>query len=326
MKLGLQGQLWADWTQDATGTQGYQQNSYFRRVRLIVGGDIGKNIDFFHETDDPKVGIAPKNLSAGFILQDALLEWKPSKYVDFDGGLIFVPFCRNCIQSTVSYITLDISSMSTVNNASTQSSALRDLGFQLRGFAAKDRLIYRIGAFSGQRDSNAHNSLRTAACVQYDFFDREKSYLFTGTALGKMKILAIDAGFDTQSSYHGYSANIATAMPVQKGDEVAAQFSYYHYNGQTKFLAIPNQNDYLLEAAYYFHKAKLQPFGKYEAQKFVADANLPKDIARAGFGSTYYIRGQNLKWTAQYPRALPQHTTALKPTNEFTVQLQLYSY
>src|SRR5512140_3228463 len=46
-KFGIQGQLWADWTQDSTGTQGYQQNFYLRRARLIVGGDIGKNIDFF---------------------------------------------------------------------------------------------------------------------------------------------------------------------------------------------------------------------------------------------------------------------------------------
>src|SRR5215831_5690720 len=38
-KFGVQGQLWADWTQDSTGTQGYQQNYYLRRARLIFGGD-----------------------------------------------------------------------------------------------------------------------------------------------------------------------------------------------------------------------------------------------------------------------------------------------
>jgi hypothetical protein len=39
-------------------------------------------------------------------------------------------------------------------------------------------------------------------------------------------------------------------------------------------------------------------------------------------GANYYIHGQNLKWTGQYLRALPQNGSPLKPANEFTVQLQ----
>jgi hypothetical protein len=322
-KFGIQGQLWADWTQDSSGAQNYQQNFYLRRARIIMGGDIGKDIDFFIETDDPKLGITPKNLATGFVLQDAMLRWKPTNEFQVSGGLLFVPFSRNALQSTLSYITLDINPLSVVNNAATQSSALRDVGFQFNGFFAKDRLLYRVGAFSGERDANAHNSLRTAGYVQYDFLDTEKTYLFTGTALGKKKILAVDAGFDTQSSYHGYSANIAAAIPVNQGDEVATQFQYYHYNGQTKFTAIPNQNDYFLEGAYYVHQAKIQPFVRYESQSFVDAVNATKDINRFGLGANYYIKGQNLKWTAQYLRAMPQNGSPLKPTNEFTVQLQI---
>jgi hypothetical protein len=77
------------------------------------------------------------------------------------------------------------------------------MGVQLKGFFARDRLHYRIGAFDGQRDANGHNSLRTTGYLQYDFFDRERGYLFSGTGLGKMKILAVDAGFDRQGSYRG---------------------------------------------------------------------------------------------------------------------------
>lgn len=325
-KFGFQGQLWGDWTQDSSGAQNYQQNFYLRRARIILGGDIGKDISFFVETDDPKLGITPKNLATGFVLQDAMMQWHPTKEFQITGGLLFVPFSRNALQSTTSYLTLDVSPMSTVNNSATQSSALRDVGFQFNGFLANERLGYRIGAFDGERDANGHNSLRTAGYVQYDFFDREKGYLFTGTALGKQKILAVDAGFDTQSSYHGYSANIAADIPVNKGDEVATQFQYYHYNGQTKFTAIPNQNDYLLEAAYYVHQGKIQPFVKYESQDFVDAVNASKDINRVGMGATYYIRGQNLKWTCQYLRAMPQNGSTVKPTNEFTLQLQLLYY
>lgn len=322
-KFGIQGQLWADWTQDSSGSQGYQQNLYLRRARIIVSGDVGKDISFFFETDDPKLGITPKNLASGFVIQDALMEWKPTKVFQVDGGLFIVPFTRNGLQSTLSYYTLDVSPISTVNNTSTQSAALRDLGFQFKGFFLDDRLQYRLGAFDGERDANGHNSLRTTGYLQYDFFDREKGYLFTGTALGKQKILAVDAGFDKQGSYRGTSANVAADIPVNKGDEVGGQFQFIHYDGRTKFTAIPDQNDFLAEGAYYVHQDKIQPFLKYEAQSFVTAANASKDINRFGFGANYYFRGQNLKWTCQYLRAMPQNNLTIKSANEFTVQLQL---
>ena len=46
-KLGIQGQVWADTTQSATGT-GYANNLYLRRLRIIAGGDIGHDLSF-HE-------------------------------------------------------------------------------------------------------------------------------------------------------------------------------------------------------------------------------------------------------------------------------------
>jgi hypothetical protein len=321
-KFGVQGQLWGDWTQDSTGAQGYQQNFYLRRIRLMVNADVGKDISFFFQTDDPKLGATPKNLASGFIIQDALIEWKPYRQFQVGGGLFLVPFSRNELQATGSLLTLDMSPIATVSNSPMQSSGMRDLGFQFKGFFANERLQYRVGAFSGQRDSNAHNSLRTAAYLQYDFLDREKGYLFAGTALGKGKILAVDAGVDKQGAYRGYSANAAAALPVNKGDEVAGQVQFIHYDGRDKFVGIPDQNDLLVEAGYYVHKAKLQPFLKCETQSFLAAANASKDVNRAGFGANYYIRNQNLKWTFQYLRAMPQNSSTLKPANEFTVQLQ----
>jgi hypothetical protein len=322
-KFGVLGQIWGDWTQDSTGSQGYQQNFYLRRARFVMGGDIGKDISFFVETDDPKLGITPKNLSAGFIMQDALLEWHPTKAFQVVGGLMIVPFCRNGLQSAGSILTLDTSSFSAMASSATQSSGMRDVGFEAKGFFFKDRLLYRVGEYAGQRDANGHNSPRTAAYLQYDFFSPEKGYLFAGTSLGKQKVLAVSTGFDTQGAYRANSADVAATLPVNGGDEIAAQFQFTHYDGRTKFLTIPDQNDYMFETGYYLHKAKTQAFLKAESQKFVAAANTPKDCNRFGAGANYYIRGQNLKWTVQYLRALPRNTTSLKPSNEFSMQLQL---
>lgn len=122
-KFGIQGQLWGEWTQDSTGSQAYQQNFYLRRLRIIVGGDIGKDISFFVETDDPKLGIQPKNLAAGLLWQEALLEWRPTTVFQLVGGEMIVPFSPNGLQSTLSYLTLNISPISSVSNAATQNTA-----------------------------------------------------------------------------------------------------------------------------------------------------------------------------------------------------------
>jgi hypothetical protein len=323
VKFGIEGQVWADWTQDAA-SGGYVQNLYIRRIRLMASGNIGNDITFFIETDDPKLGLAPKALNAGFLIQDAFVEWKVRPEFRVDAGLMIVPFSRNALQSTLSFYTLDVAATTTVNNASTQSSALRDAGFGARGFFLGDHLQYRTGLFQGERDANGRNSLRAAGYVQVDFFAPEPECAFTGTAIGRKKILAVNGGFDKQADYRSLSGDVTADYPVHHGDEIGGQFQFTHFDGRRKFPAIANQNDYLVEAAYFSHRAKLQPFGKYEAQRFVAVANQGKNVDRYGGGVNYYIRGQSLKWTFQYLRS---HTDAIaQPVNEFSMQMQMFYF
>lgn len=326
IKFGLLGQFWGDWNQDASGSQAYQQNLYMRRGRFMVGGQIGDRITFFFDTDDPNLGKTPKALNTGFLVQDAFVEWKVNRVLQISGGEMFAPFSRQELESPATYYSADMSSVSTVSNAATGSSALRDMGFAARGYFFDDRLQYRAGVFQGQRDANAHNSLRAAAYVQYDFFDREKGYSYLGTALGKNRILALDAGVDKQGGYRAYSANLANDAPVRGGDEIGVNLQYFHFDGRRKFLNIPDQNNFLGEFSYYLHRAKVQPFGRVETQTFVTEVCRTGNIRRSGGGLNYYFRGQNLKWTAQYLRATPNAGSALKPSNELTLQLQFFYF
>lgn len=59
---------------------------------------------------------------------------------------------------------------------------------------------------------------------------------------------------------------------------------------------------------------------------FTAAVNGTKDVNRWGTGLNYYVHGQNLKCTAQYTRALPQNGSLIRPSNEFTMQLQVFYY
>ncbi|HXB69300.1 MAG TPA: porin [Candidatus Acidoferrales bacterium] len=330
IKFGIQGQFWADFNQDSTaasaGAQGYNQNFYLRRARIMMGGNIGDKISFFIQTDDPKLGITPKNMAQGFILQDAFAEYKVSNHLQLAGGEMLIPFSRQGLQSTLSFYSVDISAVSVVNNTQMQQLALRDLGFQARGYFLHDRLQYRGGIFAGERDVNGRNPLRQALYLQYDFFSPEKEYAYAGTALGKRKILAIDAGGDKQGSYRAYSANIANDTPVRGGDEVGFNLQYLHFDGRDKLVTVPDQNNFMAEAAYYVHKAKIQPFARFETQQFVAAVNDTKSINRIGGGVNYYIRGQNFKWTAQVLRAFPQNGSPIRPSNEFTLQMQAFYF
>ena len=342
LKFGLQGQIWADWMQDATaasaGSQGYAQNFYLLRARLMMQGTIGDKITLFFQTDDPKLGLSPagssstKTLSTGngtspgFIVQDAWVEYKFSNRFQLAAGEMLVPLSRQQLQSTLSFYTLNISPVATISNGPTQESALRDVGFQGRGYFFNDHPQYRGGIFGGARDANGRNAPRAAGYLQYDFFSPEKEYAYAGTALGKRKILAVDIGGEKQGTYRATTANIASDTPVRGGDEIGFNFQVLHYDGRNRFLTIANQVNYVAEGAYYFHKAKIQPFAKFETQDFVAAANGTKDIDRYGLGANYYLHGQNLKWTFQYLRALPQNGSTIRPSNEFTMQLQVFYF
>src|SRR5262249_43559338 len=138
LKFGLQGQIWADWTQDATapsaGSQGYAQNFYLLRARFMMQGQIGDKITLFFQTDDPKLGLSPAGSSStktlttgnttspGFLVQDAWVEYKFSNHFSVAGGEMLVPLSRQALQSTVSFYTLNISPVSTVANSPTQES------------------------------------------------------------------------------------------------------------------------------------------------------------------------------------------------------------
>jgi len=259
VKFGFQGQFWADWTQDATapsaGDQGYAQNFYLLRDRIMIGGTIGDKINFFFQTDDPKLGLSPSGTAAtktlttgnatspGFVIQDAWAEYKVGSYLQLSAGEMLVPSSRQALQSTLSYYTVNISAVSTVNNAALVESALRDVGFQARGYFFNDHLQYRGGIFDGERDANGRNAPRPALYLQYDFFSPEKEYAYAGTALGKRKILAIDAGGDKQGTYRSMTANAASDTPVNGGDEIGFNASIMHFDGRTKFPTLADQTN-----------------------------------------------------------------------------------
>ena len=331
-RIGFQLQAWGDWAQDAA-SNGYIENLYARRVRLIVGGQVAPDVTFFFQTDNPNLGKAPKALGTGLIVQDALMTWKLANQFRLEGGLFLVPLSRIGLSTTSAFLTLDISPTGTVFATPSATSGLRDTGFQARGYLLdRGQLEYRVAVTQGVRnaavagvDGGSRNAFRTTTFLNYNFFETENGYVLGGTNLGKKKVLALSGGWDTQASYNSYDANFFTTLPVGKGNEFAAQVQWTHYDGQKWLTTIPQQNDYVAELAFYLDAAKLQPFAKYEVQKFSQTAAQVNDVKRWGVGFHYNVSKQNFKISAQYLRVNPD--LGSKPaTNQFSVELQVFYF
>lgn len=333
-RIGGQLQYWADESQDAA-TKAYVQNLYVRRMRFLLTGSVAPNVTFFYQTDNPNLGKTPKALGSGFLTQDAWAEWKFRDEFALSAGLFLVPTSREELTSTTSFQTLDISPTATVFAGPTQTSATRDTGVQAKGYLIDGgRLEYRAALFQGVRDAAvapkpaSRNSFLHAFYVQYDFWEKERGYVYAGTNRGTRKILALSGGYTGQKDYKSGSVNLHTNIPVGTGtakNEIAALVQAMHYDGGTFIPGIPKQNDYLGEFDYYMAPIKTQPYVKFEDQKFSAASNPSKDVTRFGAGVNYYVSGQNLKLTGQYLRVKPKNG-AIRATNQFTVQMQVWYY
>lgn len=348
-RFGFQLQGWADWTQDAN-SQGYSQNMFLRRIRILLAGNLAKNLSFFYESDEPRAGNAGadgnKNIcsgaastcpSTGFITQDAFAEYKIfGDALMLDGGLFLVPTSRNGLTSTQSFLTFDLGTWALQGNGVMKGNGGRDYGAGLKGYLVGDHLEYRIAGFDGNRnpttpqaaplgpEAGSRNSYRYGGRLQYDFFDTEKGYVYAGTYRGTKKIVAIGAWGDGQGDYKAYGGDFTVDWPIAK-DAVTFEFDYNHFEGGNDFPALAKQDNIYSNAGYYFNAVKIQPFIRYERLNFNNDSDKSKNQQRYVAGLNYYVSGLNLKFTAAWERIVPKvqaTTAAIKNTNHFVVQLQ----
>lgn len=321
-KLGILGQFQADTIEDP-GSDAYNKNLFVRRLRLMFGGQVTKDITFFVETDTPNLGKAlatGKNIQPAMILQDAYAEFKAADAFAVDAGLMFIPFSRNSVQSAASLLPIDYGAYTYSQSGPTTSSTGRDTGFQAKGYLLKSRLEYRIGAFQGVRDPSSHRSFRYAGRVQYNLLDPEVGFFYTGTYLGKKKILAVGAAFDTQDHYHGYAADVFVDHPLGPG-AFTGQFDYNRFDGGTTLGTLPRQNDALLELGYLIRALKLTPFVQITNRNVVDTTT--GDETRVSVGGSFWWAGHNANIKAAYTNVNPK---ILPSQHEFTVQLQLFYF
>ncbi|HEY0466082.1 MAG TPA: hypothetical protein VGC79_17850, partial [Polyangiaceae bacterium] len=289
---------------------GTSVNLFVRRTRLLVGGTLFKNFEYFFETDSPNLFRGDTNIVGGATpsegtgqktgfgigVQDAMATWKAYEdYLKFDAGYMLTPGSHNSLQGAgtllgVDYFTNTFNHQNAFNNAG-GAPAGRDAGIEVRGLLLDNHIEYRAGLFQGLRKPGtaapmgggtgevaSQNMFRFAGRLQFNILDAETGFFYAGTYRGKKKILSLGAALDMQSEYHHWAVDGFLDMPLGKG-ALTAQVNFNKWNGGN-FVALANQTAIAAEAGYMF-AYPIGPIVKFEQQNF---ANSDASSTRYGGG------------------------------------------
>ncbi len=356
----MHGQALQDTTsarQDASGgfTPHWQRQLYLRRLRVILSGQLGNGTSCFFESDAANIGKAETNgTKAGTVqmyVQDAYMQHTFMPELSVIAGLQLVGTTRNSLQSAATLMALNYGTYQFVASNVLDNNVGRDLGVNLRGFLFDERLEYRAGVFSG-KCLTLYSPLRTTARLSYMFEDRERGFFYTGTTLGKGKLLALGAGFDAQGTYRGYSVDAFADRPLAGAGSLTASASMTLLNGggsdvdSTYFTGtLPKQTIFFSEVGYYITDLKLQPYVKYESRSVNATvlkqvratpttlglANALRSEHRLGIGCNYYFSeyGASVKLlfelVTRHRLSLDASHAESATNGECTVQFQYFS-
>ena len=302
LKLGMLAQPMAE----SAGTSdpnldGRSQNLFLRRFRILFGGTLGEDFEFFFETDNSNLGKSTgAKTGTGMILQDAVLTYKASKNVRIDAGLLLVPGTHHGTQGATTLLGADYGTYAFSQSVPMDNTGGRDTGLMVRGLLGK--LEYRVGAFQGKRAPQVNNqvvasrnSLRVAGRAQYNFFDVENGLFMAGTYLGKKKILSIGASHDRQDTYRSTSVDAFLDWPIGQ-DTLTIQANYVAWDGGT-WASLPKQKTTFAEASYRFGGTQLAPYFRFEGRRMDQPVAATPDESRVGAGLSWWFKGHtsNLK-------------------------------
>lgn len=235
-RFGAQVQAWWKFAQDRilqpNGSDGtYASDFYCRRCRFFATGSVVRNVFFNVLFEASNLGKADATGAKSFAAPNMLDAYGQVKFADWfwlSGGNILMPLTRNGTQPTTTYLSIDNANIDTSPvlqtgpGAGSNSSVLRDLGFQANGFFLDNHLEYRLGMFQGQRQgptatqSASHNAPRFVGYLLFNFWDAETGYVNGGHYYGTKKVLGVMVNADYQilrKDAPGFPAPGTTAVP-----------------------------------------------------------------------------------------------------------------
>lgn len=281
LKVGFLLQSWV--TEADNGNvagDGWGNDLYLRRARLILAGRVNKLVNFFVETDNPNWG---KNgdWSSEMYIQDAYVDFQIMKELNVAAGMILLPFTHANRQGATSLATLDYHNLFS-EPFLPATKAWRDNGLEVRGILFDKWVDYRVGVFQGIRGKkckdvydkefcdagldyavvNPNDLPRITGRVAVNLFDAEEGFYYTGTNIGKknadnkfIKILSVGAGVDFQpgatldkngevANYMAFSGDVFADIPLSEKLGISGQLGVVWFNrGYAQTYKHPTKKD-----------------------------------------------------------------------------------
>ena len=339
------------YTSGAATLDGWKNDLYVRRTRLLVGGTLFGVFDYFIDTDIPNMGLSTPgtmdvmgtptatNLktATGLNIQDAFVTFKPmGDLVKVDAGYMLPPLAHNAVQGATTLYAWDYFANSFRANALgingnfgfDGSPVGRDAGVQARGLVAGGLVEYRLGLFQGiRRTASAtevagRNFVRVAGRVQVNLLDPETGFFYQGSYLGTKKVLSVGATFDIQDKYRYFGGDVFVDMPLA-GNLLTGQINVIHVEGEAGgYTPVVTKNTTVMaEVGFMIAMAHLSPILRYE-RAFVTGSN--NDDTYIGGGVAWWPYNHNSNLKAFFTNH--KYEAASQSGNQFNLQWQLYFF
>ncbi len=225
----------------APGSNQWTGDWYNHRTRIMIGGKLHKNINFFLApiwVNQGKGG----NYAVFEALPDAWVEADFGKALKINIGNLKLPFSWHMQQSGATQHSLDFHGFFLARAG--VAIGHRDQGILFRGQLVGGLLDYRLGFFDGAGNQSAgmaapnfFGSPRVVGRLGMNFADALDSYFLPGTMLGKKEIMSFGLSFDIEpwaanaddDLYYAFAFDALIDMPM--GDNgLVFQGSFYMFS------------------------------------------------------------------------------------------------
>lgn len=299
----------------------------FRRNRIALMGAYGDYLSMYVQTEYVEdTNIGPFTITDGdnsnFQMLDAVIRFRTMPEFNVWVGKFKYSLTRENLEACERPLTLDRSLLIRAPFVTT-----RDKGVAVWGDVADGIFQYRFDVMNGRNDSasSPKSNLRYTARAHVSLLDPETGFGYDGTYTGDKKVLTIGAAYqmendvafrdvDAQTGSIDYKAWTVDAMfeyPVPAVGVFTLSGAYVKYDLDDAYQsANPDagviglngeKNGYYVKGGYMLPNFPVQFFGRYENWSFAELENvINQEVDWFGFGLNWYIRGQNLKLTAEY--------------------------